>query len=60
MVGKYVHRAVLAGLSQEKQDNPVDAGSKALQGQSATANDTLTLMIERTVRKVLAEQTKAT
>jgi hypothetical protein len=56
MVGKYVHRAVLGGLAQEKQENPVDAGPAALVGQSASANDTLTLMIERTVRKVLAEQ----
>lgn len=59
MVGKYVHRAVLGGLAQEKQGNAVDAGPSALQGQTLTANDTLSSMIERTVRKVLAEQTKA-
>lgn len=59
MVGKYVHRAVLGGLAQEKQDNPIDAGPLALKGQTTTANDTLSSMIERTVRKVLAEQGKS-
>ncbi|UZJ52419.1 hypothetical protein CBS101457_001739 [Exobasidium rhododendri] len=59
MVGKYVHRAVLGGLAQEEQQNPVDAGPAALAGEATSANDTLTTMIERTVRKVLAEQAKA-
>lgn len=58
MVGKYVHRAVLGGLAQEKQSNTIDAGPSALNGQSTSAGDTLTSMIERTVRKVLAEQTR--
>lgn len=60
MVGKYVHRAVLGGLAQETQQNPIDAGPAALAGQSTSSNDTLTTLVERTVRKVLAEQTRAT
>ena len=59
MVGKYVHRAVLGGLAQETPQNPVDAGPAALAGQATSANDTLSSLVERTVRKVLAEQVKA-
>jgi riboflavin synthase len=55
MVGKYVHRAVLAGISSESQANPIDAAAQA-QHVDAGSSDALTTLIERTVRKVLAEQ----
>lgn len=54
MVGKYVHRAVLGGIAQESQPNPVDAASN-LADTSSPSSDALTTLIERTVRKVLAE-----
>ena len=60
MVGKYVHRAVLGGLAEEGQQNPIDAGPDALQGTpAASTSGMLSTLIERTVRKVLAEQKAA-
>lgn len=65
MVGKYVHRAVMAGLAHEQDANasvnPVDAAPQHLRsqsqarGQSAGVNDSLTTLVERAVRKVMAE-----
>ena len=54
MVGKYVHRAVLAGLSAEQPANPIDAAP--ISSSSGSGQEPLTALIERTVRKVLSEQ----
>ncbi|MCO5589987.1 hypothetical protein L7F22_043956 [Adiantum nelumboides] len=54
MVGKYVHRAVLAGLSAEQPANPIDAAPVST--SSGTGQEPLTALIERTVRKILSEQ----
>lgn len=48
MVGKYVHRAVLGGAAA------TDDGGAG--GDEASTSDPLTVLVERTVRRVLAEK----
>ncbi|PWY99004.1 Lumazine-binding protein [Testicularia cyperi] len=65
MVGKYVHRAVLGSLERDAEDSPatqgsphnIDAGRAVVGGATGPASSqALEGMVERIVRKVLAEQ----
>lgn len=63
MVGKFVHRAVLGTLERDSEDNvkqsPVDAGREVVgEATGPASKQALEGMVERIVRKVLAEQSK--